>query len=283
MKSFINASLVYLASGAAIALAADPTVTQQAKPPAAAIQDNSFLVEEAYNQEAGVVQHILNLKYDWNRQKGDDDEEWMMSFTQEWPVISQRHQFSYTLPFSYLSSGGKDHSGIGDIGLNYRVQALFETENLPAVAPRVSLILPTGSRRKDLGNGVFGYQFNLPVSKIVTDRWTVHFNAGATVYPDMHDRNPLGYNLGASVIYAATPTFNLMVESVAAYDEMATSRGNMQREFTTLISPGVRYAFNLSNAQLVVGAAAPIGLNSDAPDYGAFLYLSFEHRFLKEN
>jgi hypothetical protein len=30
------------------------------KRPAAAIQDNSFLIEEAYNQEEGVVQHILN-------------------------------------------------------------------------------------------------------------------------------------------------------------------------------------------------------------------------------
>ena len=29
--------------------------------PAKGIQDNSFLIEEAYNQESGVVQHILNL------------------------------------------------------------------------------------------------------------------------------------------------------------------------------------------------------------------------------
>ena len=30
--------------------------------PAAGLQDNSFLIEEAYNQEAGVVQHIMGLR-----------------------------------------------------------------------------------------------------------------------------------------------------------------------------------------------------------------------------
>ena len=56
--------------------------------PAAGVQDNSFLIEEAYNQEAGVVQHIFNL-----RRQGHD---WSFAFTQEWPVGSQTHQFSYS-------------------------------------------------------------------------------------------------------------------------------------------------------------------------------------------
>src|SRR5262245_17773403 len=55
------------------------------------LQDNSFLIEEAYNQEAGVVQSIVNGL--WSR----SSENWTLSFTQEWPVPDQRHQFSYTL------------------------------------------------------------------------------------------------------------------------------------------------------------------------------------------
>src|ERR1051325_8382666 len=64
------------------------------KPPKAppAIQDNSFLMEEAYNQEAGVVQHI-NAFMKSLRGKG-----WIYTFTQEWPVFGQKHQFSYTVP-----------------------------------------------------------------------------------------------------------------------------------------------------------------------------------------
>ncbi|MEY2601950.1 MAG: hypothetical protein QOJ36_1269, partial [Verrucomicrobiota bacterium] len=51
---------------------------------------------------------------------------------------------------------------------------------------------------------------------------------------------------------------------------------------TALVSPGVRYAFNLPNdAQLVVGAAVPIGITPDAPDYGLFFYCSFEHPFTR--
>ena len=45
------------------------------------IQDNSFLIEEAYNQEAGVVQHIGSF-----RRQGKDR---FFAFTQELPLGSQ--------------------------------------------------------------------------------------------------------------------------------------------------------------------------------------------------
>src|SRR5207249_6683399 len=35
------------------------------EPLAKGIQDNSFFIEEAYNQEPGVVQHILNVPIDF--------------------------------------------------------------------------------------------------------------------------------------------------------------------------------------------------------------------------
>lgn len=49
------------------------------------IQDNSFLIEEAYNQEDGVVQHIQMFQY---LKKSKD---WVYTFTQEWPVPKQTH------------------------------------------------------------------------------------------------------------------------------------------------------------------------------------------------
>ena len=56
--------------------------------------------------------------------------------------------------------------------------------------------------------------------------------------------------------------------------------GARSRSVSVLISPGVRYAFNLRNeTQIVVGVAAPIGLTRDAPDYGVFLYFSLGHPF----
>ncbi len=166
--------------------------------------------------------------------------------------------------------------------LNYRYQVLTETETRPAFAPRFSLILPTGDADEGFGNDTVGYQVNLPMSKIVTDRWTLHGNAGATLLPDSEGHDLVSYNLAASAIYAITPTFNFMLESNANWDEEVNESGRAERNLSALISPGVRYAFNHPNdAQTVIGIAAPIGLTSHSPDYGVILYASFEHFFFR--
>jgi len=250
--------------------------------PAKGVQDNSFFIEEAYNQEAGVVQHILNIVPTLNRRSGGDERELSFVFTQEWPVFTQAHQFSYTLPYAFTDSGDDSANGIEDIGLNYRYQLLMESETLPAFAPRFTLLLPSGDAAEGFGNDTVGYQINLPVSKILADRWTVHGNAGATFLPDVERNDLFGYNLGASAIYAVTSNFNLMLEAIANWDEEAISPGRTDKTVSALISPGFRYAFNHANdAQTVVGLAVPIGLTSDAPDYGVFIYASFEHFFFR--
>ena len=73
--------------------------------------------------------------------------------------------------------------GIGDFLVNYRLQLLEETDTRPAIAPRVSAIFPSGSESRGLGAGTTGWEFDIPVSKIVADRWTVHGNAAMTVFP----------------------------------------------------------------------------------------------------
>src|SRR5256714_5871821 len=134
-----------------------------AEPLAKGIQDNSFFVEEAYNQEPGVVQHILNIPVFFTR----GEKEVSPSFTQEWPVFSQLHQFSYTIPYTFQ----EHQNGLEDIRLNYRLQALMESECTPAFAPRFSLVTPTGDADKGFGHDRLGYEINLPLSKIVADRW----------------------------------------------------------------------------------------------------------------
>jgi hypothetical protein len=88
------------------------------------------------------------------------------------------------------------------------------------------------------------------------------------------------YNLGGSAIYAVRSNFNLLLEAVAFWEENVDQAGRIDHTVTALLSPGARYAFNCPNdLQIVVGAAAPIGLTSDSPDWGLFFYLSFEHPF----
>lgn len=241
-------------------------------PLAAGIQDNLCLLEEAYNQEAGVVQHINCLE----RQQGD----WFYNFTQEWPMGSQTNQFSYTVPYTWLRSEGRREQGLGDVMLNYRRQVLYESGNTPAFAPRFSLILPSGDEDKDLGSGSLGYEVRLPVSKIVSNRMSLHMNAGMTSYFDVDGQQPTSYLLGGAVIYALTRDFNFLLETVGEWEESVTPAGGIERETSFTVSPGARYAFNLSAGQLVLAAGAPIQwTQGTGPDYGAFFYLSFEHRF----
>ena len=214
------------------------TTCSAQEPLAKGIQDNSFFVEEAYNQEAGVVQHIFNLPIFSTH----GDKEISPSFTQEWPFFGQTHQFSYTVPYTFR----KMQNGLEDIRINYRLQALMESERTPAFAPRFTLVTPTGDADKGFGHDRLGYEINLPFSKIVSDRWTVHFNAGGSVFPDVRDRDLWNYNLGASAIYAVSKDFNFMLESVVNWEEDVDKAKHVDRSVTALISPGARYAIQFA-------------------------------------
>ena len=87
------------------------------EPLAKGIQDNSFFIEEAYNQEPGVVHDIFSLPIDFT----NGSREIVPSFTQEWPVFTQTHQFSYTIPYVFT----EDENGMEDMRLNYRLQAFM--------------------------------------------------------------------------------------------------------------------------------------------------------------
>lgn len=251
------------------------------------IMDNSFLIEEAYNQESGVVQHIFTAEYYVQRLSGSNEEIWETNFTQEWPLFSQKHQLSYTVPYLFSDDGSTQTDGLGDVLLNYRYQVYYDEKTLRAFAPRASVVLPTGSKSAGFTDDTFGAQVNLPFSAAWGDRWFTHFNAGCTFLPDaatVGENDAWHYNLGASVIYAATSDFHFLLEWVGNWNNLQAEDGGQKHEFVTLISPGVRKAFNFSNGmQIVLGAAVPVGLNRASPDIGVFLYLSIEHDFLGKN
>jgi hypothetical protein len=249
------------------------------------IEDNSFLVEEAYNQEPGVIQHIFVAVYSKDSQRRG----WEFNFTQEWPVFSQDHQFSYSIPSFHTREEGEDLRGIGDILLNYRYQALYEGERVPAFAPRFSLILPSGNRRKGTGDGVVGYQWNLPFSKKLPPRLALHANFGLTYLPGVRTpldagglssrRSLVSPSLGASAIFALTPRVHAMLEWVGTFEESLDGRGKKDRDFVSMISPGFRAAvIDQEELQTVLGVALPVGVTRPAANFGVLLYLSIEHK-----
>ena len=202
------------------------------------------------------------------------------TFTQEWPVGSQDHQISYTV--SYASMNGL--TGIGDIMLNYRYQLIRSDDGL-AVSPRFSISVPTGNEYTGFGDGVIGYQVNLPVSKRWSNDVITHFNLGGTVLPGVRHPNSGSKDLldlyfgGGSVIYLMTQQFNVMVE--ALYTVSKTFKTPVGADYTgeTIIAPGFRFAVDINDVQIVPGIAFPLTFTPGNNQNGIFLYLSFEHFF----
>lgn len=237
--------------------------SQAPERPIVPLEDNSFILAEAYNQEAGVVQHIAVIERGENNALN-------ASFIEEWPLGSQRHQLSYTIPLVRAEGTGSG-LGLGDIELEYRLQALGIGESRLAMAPSVTLSLPSG--RNARGHGSYGIGVGLPVSYAISPTLVTHTNVGVLHIPGAREANGrtgnAEYSVGQSVIYKAYPQAHLMLESLWT--------GGDSDSF--VISPGVRFALNFkSGLQIVPGIAVPYETRGGGSTSYLF-YLSIEHPF----
>lgn len=262
------------------------------------IRDNAIFVEEASNQEPGIVQHIFTWSHFWDRAGQARTRDFALAYTMELPVGSQKHQFSFTT--QYLTGfedpdfGPASQQGdVGDTFLNYRYQLLANDDFLWC-SPRASLILPTGDKRLGSGTGEVGYQFNLPVSRY-GEQFDFHFNAGMTYIPDVsvpvaevgifeilspsHDLR--AYNLGASVFWKPKVDLHFFVEALALWADEIDELGSRVSTTQVFLNPGVRFAIIQDPVEWVLGVAVPIGLTRDTPDIGVIAYMSIEHPFRK--
>ena len=243
-----------------------------------AIEDNSFLIEEAYNQEDRVVQHISNFAI-LNPKAGS----LQFSFTQEWPLFSHEHQFSYTL--NYSGSGGI--GAFGDLLLNYRYQ-LFDSEDGVAVAPRLSLVVRTASGVASSGTTRPGWQISLPLSRRVSNDFALHFNVGVEIDPGYSSINDDGSRkattlmqnlLGLSAIWLAKEHFNILCEILYTSRQDAGDTGEVTRSTEVILNPGFRASLDIGSLQIVPGLGVPVRIDRGMTRAGVFFYLSFEHPF----
>jgi DtxR family Mn-dependent transcriptional regulator len=260
--------LLLLAATAAPALAQGAQAPSDAKRPFE-ITDNSFLVEEAFNQEPGIFQNIAG----WH---ADHDGNWALAFTQEWPLLSQTHQLSYTLGYSRGTA-----SGVGDTFLHYRWQALTGRDGLPAFSPRISLVMPTGNASRGLGSGSLGWELNLPFSRQIGDLF-LHWNAGFTHFPSAEsgdvEHHLLTPRAAASGIWRLRPMFNVMLETVVQWDEEIAGAFTVRTRRVTVL-PGFRTGWNLGEVQAIVGLGVPVSFSDGSANAGAFGYFSYELPF----
>jgi hypothetical protein len=204
-------------------------------------------------------------------------------------VPDQLNQLSYTIPVSRVHPDMHAIVGLGDIALNNRVQAY--SGDIVSIAPRLSVIFPTGDYKKGLGADSIGIQFNYAMSIELGKYFVTHINAGLTytplskisgLYNEWRQHWTLSYNFAGSLIFLAHKNINIMVEGLCLSTESVRQRGGTYRQYNYYINPGLRFAINHeSGLQVVPGIAFPVGFGSSKGDLGFFAYLSFEHPMWK--
>ncbi len=279
----LSASAVFAIDGSGASFSHPPAAVEfsqkSATPNDGPIQDNSFLVEEAYNQEDGVIQHISGF------QRWANSRDWTFTETDEWPLRTLKHQLSVTIAATHAGAFAGSGAGLGDTALNYRYQLVGNGEAKLAVAPRFSLLIPSGDSAVGRGFGGTGVQTNIPISIQHSARIVTHWNAGATWIPQARNESDqqartVGVNLGQSVVWLVAKRFNALLETVWTSNERVLAKGQTDRFQNLYISPGVRWAYNFSSGlQIVPGVGVPVGVGPSAGEKGILLYLSFEHPF----
>ena len=243
------------------------------------ISGNTFLIEEAFNQDARVVQHIL--KFSFTRPSDEN----LIFFAQEWPLFSHDHQIGFSFSYFWLKKDENPYFLFGTLTLDYRYQ-LLDDGNWAAMAPRISLVVP---HRKNYPYGNIGYQLNMPVSKRVHDKWIVHVNAGVMLQPKVdvnlpEKKNIYSYHAGAGLFWLLHPKFNITLEWLSEFRDEYDWDEDWDEEIKKnksihWINPGVRFAFRVGPVEFVPGFCVPLQVHGKKKPKTAYLSVSMEHPF----
>ena len=152
-----------------------------------------------------------------------------------------------SVPYAWLRSDGPARARASATStFNYRYQAwIGDARRAPAFAPRISLILPTGSRNRGLGDGSVGRRDQVhrsARSSAIASRCTP--TPACRICSTCTAISPTSYKVGGSGIYAVTRDFNLLLEGVVEWDESVNDALTVERETTFTLNPGFRKAIN---------------------------------------
>ena len=75
--------------------------------------------------------------------------------------------------------------------------------------------------------------------------------------------------------------FNLMMESVVAWEAQAVGNGLTSGKKLVTLLPGFRTGWNAGDAQTIVGFGVPVLIFDGDSSAGVFLYLSYELPFMR--
>jgi len=256
--------------------------SEDEKPDHRLLQSNGLLVDTAYHQEDGEVQHALTF----SRSPKDG---WASVISQEWPIFSEKHQVSLSLPANLFVRRPDGNRGVGDLTLEYSYFLIGSNESRVTVSPGAGFSLPTGSVAKGLGAGGPGASVKLPISVMLTRRFasnsTVELSYVSSAKNTESDQFHLWtYEVGQSFVWFARPKLNVLMEAVWERSRFTNREGFKEIDREVFISPGVRWAHVFHNGLTIIpGVAVPIGVGSSRGDHRIFFYLAIEHPFKRRH
>lgn len=244
----------------------------------AKIEDNSFLLEEAFNQEYGIYQFIQKYQMPTKNQTTYD-----YSFENEIPITDKTHQFSYSIPVTKTDPNVR--SKIGDLGLSYRWQPVNRDGFL--LAERFTLLTPTGSVADGTGSGVFGFEFMQAATMELSSKFMNHWNFGFSSTPNAKTsgigfrRTISTFTAGSSLIYTGSDNFNIMFEALMESGQQLDTNGRKSSYTSVYLNPGLRWAIDLDwkDTQIVPGIGFPVDVINAPTVQTVLLYLSIEPKF----
>ena len=188
------------------------------------ILDNSFLVEEAFNQEAGIFQNIFGLVAHAAATGASRSRRSGRSPSQTAPVVVH----------AAALGARRRRRGVGDVMINYRYQATVEGPGRPGVFT-ACLADPSDRDEQRARSMSVGLQFNLPFSKQTRRLSTSTGTPGSTWLPRASSSDGVTLQtstspfLAGSAIYRLRPMFNLMLETVLIFEDSCRRAGGTER------------------------------------------------------
>lgn len=246
------------------------------------LQSNGLLVETAYHQESGELQHTFSMSRT-NRRS------WSSVFTEEIPLGSDKHQLSFSLPAQLVKNDSESFRGVGDAKFEYSYFLYGNNSSKVTFAPGFGVSVPTGSVRKELGAGAPGVSAKLPVSVMLGKQFasnsTFEMSYTRRAKNDEGERaNLVGYEFGQSFVWFAKPKLNFLVEAVWERSPEIIGDDRRKYEQELYLNPGVRWAHTFKNGLMIIpSVGVPIGIGASRGERGIFLSVAFEHSFKKEN
>ena len=276
-------------------------------------QNFLFLLEEAYTQHRNELQ--LTPAVHFTKRKGTEAEidedgnsvkaaktatqvrwpieaEWGLTDRLEAQVgLSWIYEATDSTPVATENRDTKHNEDFEDMELGLRYKLVEQLEQWPTISLGYTLALPTGDHKEEFGAVHAGHEWVLLVSRDF-GRWVGHLNAGFGIHFNETQPNEDGtkspkvdlreFSYGAAAVYRLTDHWKGFLEFFHQFGEEI--QANTRKAETALtILPGISYAAAMpgggNNDYWELGLGVPVGLTSDALDWGLILRLRYEVQF----